>query len=60
VNVDTDIDGETRGEINVGISDGYIKSSDYTTDMKSKSKAMGQNLNLPVIHSVSHFQTKRL
>ncbi len=44
MNIDMDMDGDQNGQINIGLSDGYLKDSDYKMDIKANMNVMGQKV----------------
>lgn len=48
MSMDMDMDGDQSGQINIGLSDGYLKDSDYKMDIKANMNAMGQKVPMTI------------
>jgi hypothetical protein len=48
VEADMDIQGEQDGQMSIGLADGYMKSNDYTMDMKASMNVMGQKVPMTI------------
>jgi hypothetical protein len=46
--MEMDMDGGQEGTINIGLTDGYIKDSQVTIDMKADMSTMGQKIPVTV------------
>jgi hypothetical protein len=48
MSMDMDMDGDQNGQINVGLSDGYLKDADYKMDVKANMNVMGQKVPMTI------------